>query len=300
MAHEINVWENSRASALARLFSASVIRDLARKGSSPQFARLAKQSTVISELGSQASIQDLFEYAFEYLKKKPNRHEYVYKAAIAHKVLLGKHSLQTAVLLNEFRVGSCKADSVVLNGTSTVYEIKSERDSLARLGQQVKEYRKVFARVNVITGENHLKSVRELVPDDVGILVLSERFQISTDREAREQPERTNPHDIFDSIQLREANAILATLNVSVPRVPNTRLHQTLKEKFLKLTSEEAHSGMVRVLRKTRSLLPLSELIDALPNSVQPAALTVPLRKQDHSTLIKTMTTPIRDAIKWK
>lgn len=45
---------------------------------------------------------------------------------IANKILLGKHSLNTSHMLSEFRVGYNKADVVIINGTSSVYEIKSE------------------------------------------------------------------------------------------------------------------------------------------------------------------------------
>ena len=58
------------------------------------------------------------------------RCEYVYKNAIATKLYLGgHHSLQHSLLTNELRIGQSRADVVILNGTSTVYEIKSEYDS---------------------------------------------------------------------------------------------------------------------------------------------------------------------------
>ena len=81
-------------------------------------------------------------------------------------------------MLSEFRAGTCKADLVILNGTSTVYEIKSERDSLVRLSNQVKNYKRVFAMVNVITSEGFVKSVCTTVPDDVGVMCLSKRYHI--------------------------------------------------------------------------------------------------------------------------
>lgn len=77
-------------------------------------------------------------------------------------------------MLNEFRAGSCKADLVILNGTATAYEIKSERDSLARLSNQVLNYRRVFASVNVMVRGIHVESVRHVVPVDVGVVPLPE------------------------------------------------------------------------------------------------------------------------------
>lgn len=299
MSSSYKVLENQQLTAISRLFSASLIRELARKGRSPLFARLANESSLLEHIVPQAPIRDLFDSAFSLLKRKNYRHEYIYKAAITHKVLLGTHSLQTAVMLNEFRVGNNIADTVVLNGTSTVYEIKSERDTLARLEQQLSSYRKVFAKVNIITGENHLSSVLQTAPEDVGVLVLTDRFQISTVREAINSPGRTIPEVVFDSIQLHEAKKILKKLNVEIPKLPNTQMYRALREKFVKLTPSEAHDGMVQVLRASRSLLPLEELVTALPSSMQTVALSTPLRKQDHVRLLKAMDTPINEAIKW-
>src|SRR5260370_27902485 len=167
-----------RLAAISRLFSSSVIREMARKGKSPLFARLARQSLLPNSLPECGPVYSLFEEAFSLLKREGYRHEYIYKAALTHKILLGKHSLRTASMLNEFRVGECKADLAILNGTSTVYEVKSERDSLRRLARQVTAYATVFAKVYVIASESHIKAVEATVSRDVGILMLNRRYQI--------------------------------------------------------------------------------------------------------------------------
>lgn len=299
MAIAHKVLEDQQLSAVSRLFSSGLIRELAKKGKSPLFARLAKESSVLELTKNDDLVRNLFDAAFSLLKRRNHRHEYIYKAAIAHKILLGTHSLKTAVMLNEFRACNNKADSVILNGTSTVYEIKSERDSLSRLEQQISSYRRVFAKVNVITGENHLKDVLALIPADVGVMLLSDRYQISTVREASDLPERTSPEAIFDAIQQREAKKILQGYDREIPDVPNTEMYSALRERFSTLRPTEAHSGMVNVLRSTRSLLPLSDLIDALPISLQAAALSTSLRKNDHEKLVSAMNTPINKALKW-
>lgn len=173
-------------------------------------------------------------------------------------------------MLNEFRVGECKADLAILNGTAKVYELKSERDSLSRLERQVTTYANVFAQVNVIAAESHIDAVIASVPGDVGILLLNGRQQIRTLRKPADRPERTSPTAIFDSIRTNEARMILSSQGVSVPRVPNTELNDVLRQLFVKLDPCTAHEGMVRVLKKTRNLLPLSHLVAQLPHSLKP------------------------------
>jgi hypothetical protein len=285
--------------AISRLFSSSVIREMARKGKSPLFARLASQSLLLSSLPAYGPVYSLFEAAFSLLKREGRRHEYIYKAALVHKILLGKHSLQTASMLNEFRVGECKADLAILNRTATVYEVKSDRDSLSRLERQVTAYAEVFARVYVIAAEDHIDAVRGSVPESVGILRLTGRHQISTLREAVDRPESTSPAAIFDSIRAEEARMILLSQGVSIPLVPNTALNAVLRQLFVKLDARKAHDGMVQVLKKTRNLLPLSDLVARLPYSLQTAALSVPLRKLDHTRLVEAVNSRLEDAMAW-
>ena len=290
---------SEQLAAISRLFSSSVVREMARKGKSPLFTRLASQSHLLRTFASSARVYNLFEAAFSLLKREGYRDEYIYKAALTQNILLGKHSLHTASMLNEFRVGECKADIAILNGTATVYEVKSERDSLSRLERQVTAYAKVFARVYVIAAERHVDAVTRSVPEDVGILRLNTRNQISIRRDAPERPERTSPAAIFDSIRTEEARMILVSEGVPIPVVPNTALNSVLRELFINLDARQAHGGMVRVLKKTRNLLQLSDLVAQLPPSLQTAALSVPIRKLDHTRLVAAVNTRLDDAMAW-
>lgn len=290
---------SDQLAAMSRLFSSSVIREMARRGRSRLFARLAEQSLLVHSLSAVEPVYSLFDMAFSLLKREGYRDEYIYKAALTQKILLGKHSLHTASMLNEFRVGECKADVVILNDSATVYEVKSERDSLNRLDRQITAYARVFARVYVIAADSHIDAVVHAVPPEVGILRLNRRYHISSLREALDRPELTSPAAIFDSIRTDEARMILASQGVSIPAVPNTTLHSVLRKLFIKLDPYQAHKGMVRVLKKTRDLLPLSDLVSQLPLSLQSAALSVPLRKLDHTRLVSAVNTRLQDAMAW-
>jgi hypothetical protein len=124
------------------LFSSGVIRELARTGKSRLFVKLAKEAQLLDASRVFVRVCDIFCDAFDVLKVQGCRDEYVYKTALVRNILLGRHSFQTASMLNEFRVGECKADLAILNGTATVYEVKSERDSLSRLERQLIAYLK--------------------------------------------------------------------------------------------------------------------------------------------------------------
>lgn len=291
--------DTSQLAALTRLFSSAVFRELAKKGRSGLFRRLVEQTELAGHCSGRATVGDAFDSAFAILKIAGQRDEYIYRTALTHKILMGKHSLRTASMLNEFRAGACKADLVILNGTATAYEIKSERDSLARLANQVENYKRVFATVNVIASESHVEGVLSTVSEDVGVLCLSKRYRISCIREARDCPERLCPTTVFESLRAPEAIAILEVLGVPVPQVPNTQRHAVLRELFSSLEPAALHVQMVRTLKRTRDLAPLSELVDQLPESLQAAALSISVRRTDHSRLVEAVGTPLGAALAW-
>jgi hypothetical protein len=272
---------------------------MAKKGQSSLFTRLLGLTKVGDRCASNATVGDAFDSAFAVLKTRGLRDEYVYRAALTDKVLMGTHSLKTACMLTEFRAGACKADLAILNGTATVYEIKSERDSLTRLANQVDNYQKVFAKINVIAGETHVCEVLETVPDDVGVMCLSRRYQITTVREAVDRPDRICTATVFESLRSAEACAILKDLGVTIPDVPNTLLHAKMRECFRRLKPEDVHVAMVKTLKRTRDLAPLSQLVDRLPPSLHAAALSIQVRRSDHDRLVEAVMTPLGDAMAW-
>lgn len=291
--------DTSQLSAISRLFSSAVFREMARKGRSPTFARLIGEARLEGVCPSGATVGEAFDVAFSILRRVGQRDEYVYRAALTRNILLGKHSLNTASMLNEFRVGVCKADLVILNGTATVYEIKSERDSLARLGRQVENYRKVFAKVYVIASETHVRGVMCTVPEEVGVMSLSQRSRISTVRDATDCSALVCPQTIFDSLRLVEARSVLKELGADIPDVPNTIIHATMRKAFGQFRPMEVHKAMVKTLRRTRNLASLGNLVDRLPTSLHAAALSIQVRRADHDRLVESVRAPLATALGW-
>lgn len=288
-----------QAAALARLFSASVFHELAQLGRSPIFARLLPQLDLLLPEPERLTVAEAFDLAFATLRKADNRNDYVYRVAVAQTILMGKHSLKTASMLSEFRTGTSKADIVILNGTATVYEIKSERDTLARLAGQIEDYQKVFSKVNVVCGEDHLYDVLNLVPDSVGVMQLKRWNRISTYREARDCSASVDPVAILSSLRVTEAITILKMLDQDIPSVPNTILRATLREIYQTLDPVSVHVAMVKALKESRNLLSLADLVADVPVSLKAAALTRRMRKGDADRVVRALNTPIFEAQQW-
>lgn len=289
----------SRLSALSRIFSSTVLREMSVKGRSPLFSRLFDLAGLRKNIDGQETVASGFESAFAALRKSGGRDEYVYKAALTHNILLGKHSLNTASMLTEFRVGSAKADVVVLNGTSTVYEIKSDRDSLSRLASQIENYRKAFAKIYVIAGEDHIESIKSNTSDDVGILCLARWNRIQTVRDAMDNTQNVCPVTIFESLRTSEATSILNQLGILVPNAPNTVLRGLLRNLFSELPSTVVHNEMVRTLKNTRSLKTHEDQLIHTPESLRPLVLSLRLSNADFQRLHGALQTPLIDTLSW-
>jgi hypothetical protein len=284
---------------LARFFSSGVLRELAHNGHSAIAGRLSRQHHLFEQFGSGISVSEFYDAIFKRLICE-YRHEYIYKNAIAEKILLGRHNLNTAFMLTEFRVEDCKADAVVLNGTSHVYEIKSEMDSFERLDRQLAAYHKMFDFIWVITTERLYSAVAGRVPAEVGIMVLADggyQFRKKTFREAVSNKCNVDPGVIFNSLQRREYLKIIKEkLGVSLSHLPNTQIYSVAKAYFMKLSPEVAHSAMVVVLKHRRDTRRVADFILDVPCSLKAASLSIRLTQEERARFINLLQQDITSA----
>ncbi len=200
------------------------------------------------------------------------RSEYYYKNYIAKRHLLGKHSLNTATMLSEFRVGGSKADCVILNGTSTCYEIKTEYDSLVRLDEQLSDYSKVFDRVYVVCGEKNLSQVATATSSHVGILVLTKNNYLSVRREAIHRKKPIDRYMLAMSLRKEEYTKLAGLISGEIPDVPNSKLFSECKNIIANADNELVENYFLRILKESRANN--SELINALPSALLNAAIS--------------------------
>lgn len=290
----------AQASTLSRFFSAGVFRDLEKHSKSRLLGRLLLASGLEEVVRAEDPIYDVLEAAFRILRLSDFRDDYVYRTAIIERILLGRHSLNTASVLSEFRVGKSKADVAIINGTSTVYEIKSERDSIVRLPKQINDYRSHFSRVVVVASPNHLDQIEELVPADVGILTLSKRMALQSVREPIARPDLIDQVSLINSIRLPEAKSVLQLLGEDVPDVANTSIRRVLNEIIASKDPSDVHDAVFEVLRRGRSQAPLDGFVRSLPISLHSIALArnPNLRGQEH--VKSALTASFSEALTWR
>lgn len=274
---------------LSKLFSGSALKQLAEGSVTGSFTQTLKLSGL--EQALDGTLADMFDFVFDHMCRF-YRSEYVYKNAIATKILEGRHSLKTATFLGEFRVNQSKADTVILNGTSSVYEIKTELDDLARLPSQLSDYGKVFDHICVVTHERGIDLLKKILPLHVGIIALTDKYTLRTHREPISNKAMVDPEVIFSSLRQKEYLSILVELQGFVPNVPDALMYQSCLEQFRKIPPEQAHDAMVRMLRLRSFEREFIDFISELPRSLKSAGLASSLSRKQRFALLAKLKLP--------
>ncbi|AKM01850.1 glutamyl-tRNA synthetase [Burkholderia pyrrocinia] len=236
-------------------------------------------------------MRELFEVAFSELVRN-YRSEYVYKNLITKKLIFGVHSPRSAALLTEFWVNMSKADSVVLNGTSTVYEIKTEYDNLSRLPQQLADYSMVFDRINVVTHEGAISAVLAMVPQHVGVIALSRRNALRQIKPSISNIERLDHWTMFNCLRKQEFTNILTRQFGGIPDTTPDMLRTFAFKQFSRLSKDVLSAEFVSEVRKRTTDPEIAEFASCLPTSLKTLGLAEQLSKMRREKLLATLTSP--------
>jgi hypothetical protein len=238
--------------SLAKIFSGAVLRQIAQTGRSDCLSSALRTSSIASVTGPDASLRSVIATIFALLRKH-YRSDYVYRTAILNKIFLGRHSPNTTMLLPEFRVLRNKADIVMLNGTSTVFEIKSNLDNLSRLSAQIKSYSRVFDKMYVVTDETQIRQVQSVVPDNVGIIVLTKLFTLRYEKQASPNKRSIDIPSVVDALRLPELIALTESICGATPKATNVTIVKLCLHALEKYRPEDIHAAMLKILMKRKS-----------------------------------------------
>jgi len=284
------------ASILSRAFSSSVLIQIAKSGKSRLLTALTKESGLNDKFDQRASLANCYELIYSQLQFF-YRNEYVYKNVIANKILLGRHSLNTANMHTEFRVGDSKADILILNGTSHIYEIKTELDSLERLDGQIKDYIRFSEFVSIVASEKHIDKLLVRAPSSVGIICLTDKGRLKNIRKAVSGKANLSRSLIFDSLQKNEYLQIINDSLGITPDVSNTEMYTECKKIFETIEIHESHEFIVSVLKARNMNSKTKELIVSVPECLKAAATSLKLTKLQQRTFLDALDSNLSECI---
>lgn len=273
----------------ASLFTPSTLRSLLSDEAAATHEKLFKTLQLELGLSASSSLSETINKSYRILRREGNRTDYVYRNAIIDKVIVGRHSINTATPIQEFRVGSSLADLVVLNGTSTVYEIKSERDTLRRLASQIQNYSKVFERTYVVTSASKLHSLEHTLPEHVGIITLSRDYTLQTVREATTNWELIDTIAISRTMTIPEACAALKRLGYPTPNVPNMLIRRAIDDAFKQLDARKCSQSFISTLKISRKPRVTQAELTQIPRPLRSYALSHLQKPEQLTTLLEQL-----------
>jgi hypothetical protein len=265
--------EGRYLSRFSRIFSPLVMDGIIRNRDSKYLRELLTQSGMSEQMDLSISLSDFFEEVYWYLFAN-YRNEYIYKNEIANKILLGKHSINTTNMLTEFWVQDCKADVVMINGDLTVYEIKSELDTLGRLENQIGRYQDFFEYIYVVSSKDQIEKLQEVLPKEVGIIIFTDRNTLSTYRKGVCNRENIKPEVLFNSLRKPEYLRVIKNFYGYIPDLPNTLIYRKCLEMFKSVPLDRGLELVKTELKNRRKKEALAEFISSAPKSLTAYAMS--------------------------
>lgn len=146
-----------------------------------------------------------------------------------------------AAIINEMplRLLDGRADVAAINGSMSGFEIKSQRDSLARLPTQVLTYETVFDYCHVVVDQKHLVRARKIIPRNWGLWVaklLEEEVSIEQLRKGH----RNTRTSLEALVKLMWKDELVATLLANNIPARSSEPIRAIWEKAFKLPKEAA------------------------------------------------------------
>ena len=223
------------------------------------------------------------------------RSEYIYKNTIATDLFLERHTLQNAVLINELQCGNSKADVAIFNDRATVYEVKSEYDSLDRLPSQLADYQKVFDHIVVVTIEKKIKSVIDLVAGHVGIMLLDSKGQLQLVREPLSNKAHVDSGIIFDCMWKSEYCTLVEQEFGIRLNIPNGYLYREARKLFCQIKPDRAHDLMVKQVSLRGKKKPFDdERIQEISQSLKYVCLSFSKSRSLFNRIYERLLEPLR------
>ena len=267
----------------ANILSKSTIEKMVRKNDYSFIRSKSKKFDLDYIRSSQPTFEEYLNHVFHVLKSN-YRNEYIYKNVIISELLIKKFGLETTTALNEFKVNKSIADLVLLNGSSKVFEVKTELDNPKRLASQISDYRKVFQEIYIVTYHSLCDKYVAIADKTIGIISLTDDLKLETIREADINSEFDNIA-ILKCLRKPEYVNILKEYFGFIPETTDMKFYRTCKDFFLKIPAPVLHDLMLVELKKRRIKEEELLLAGSTPEYLKHICYSLDLNQQEYNKL---------------
>ena len=276
--------------SLSLLYSTSTIRRLLNENSLSSIEKKVKKHQ--DSLSSSNSYDNFYGFLTELYNQMVKNYcnEYIYKNTILNKLLIGKYSLQTTTLLNEFKIGKSIADLVLINGEVKLFEIKTDLDNLNRLDSQLEDYKKAAEKIYIVTNSKYIRQIEERYGlSCYGIIELSKAVTLKVHKEANEDKTSLDHTTIFKLLRKQEYLNIIEGRFGQIPNVPNTLLFRECLKMVKGMDIKEFQNLAFKQLKQRKLNEPELLLSSCTPKELRFLCYSLNLKENQYKALHKLL-----------
>ncbi|AMG30984.1 hypothetical protein AL542_11865 [Grimontia hollisae] len=178
------------------------------------------------------------------------------RTTVHNRLLKKYHEDADSIVVDEFGLGQgvVRADIVVVNGILHGYELKSAKDNLKRLPQQVALYSATLDKATLVVSNNHLQESLQIIPSWWGVKVIEPMarggFKLRTARRDKKNPSV----DLHSLAQLLWRDETLKALEMcGITTGVQSKPRWALWEKLVEAMPYDQLHQYVRVSLKSRT-----------------------------------------------
>ncbi len=242
-------------------------------------------------LGKKYTYNDYLKYIYNILESN-YANEYIIKNSFLTEWLIPEKLHSDAIIFNEFRVGKAVADLVIFNGTSKVFEIKTEFDTDHRLELQIENYKKAFNEVYLIVPESKLTTY---VKHDksVGLITFNikkqQRFNIERLCEANYH---VDTFTIMDILHTQEYKSLIQSHYGYLPEMTSFNQFEKCSSLLQGIPNDKLNKLFIGQM-KNRNMS--NELSARYFRELNQLSLSLKLNKREKQSLVKNLNTCLND-----
>ena len=193
------------------------------------------------------------------------RNEYFYKNELLNSLLIQNGKISSCSALTELPVADSKTDMIFIdeNDVGTVYEIKTELDTLNRLESQVHDYYKAFPYIYVVTSSSHLHQLEQVLEEtNVGIIELTNDNKFVYRKEATYNTLSLSYNILFRILRKKEFESIVLKYFGKLPNVSDFAYYGTCLELLENLDIVLFQKEVMSCLRKRNLIRDVESFTD--------------------------------------
>ena len=244
-------YERGNLRELASLISHAAFKKLSTSTNQSTYIKRMKKyiGWKMDYLDRPTQLSDLIAYSYNILEQH-YRHEYIYKNKLLTDFVLSRYVMDDTVLLNEFKIGQSIADSVLINGSDKVFEIKTELDTSNRLQGQLQDYYKAFTEVYVFTHFTLAEKYVNILPTYVGLLLYNMDGSVSEYRSATKRTDDLDSTFIMASLRKSEYTNLVNHLSGFIPEATPAFYYRTCLEVLKQFPVDHVQQAYCTILKQ--------------------------------------------------